>query len=322
MAIDALTLATADIEVTVLVDKGADILALVDRASGIDLLAKAPWGLRDPARAPGETSSFVAWLDRWSGGWQVLFPTGGGPCVHGGIELDYHGEAAIVPWTCERTGDAAATLEVMLAHSPFHLRRELRLDGRTLELRETVTNLGGDEEAFMWVHHPLFGPPLLGPGARLEASAGTVTADAERDGRCNPLQPGETGAWPQAVAKDGGTLDLSRLPGPDEPRALMAYLGDFTRGRLAVVNSHVGLELQWPAELLPYAWLFQEVHASPGYPWYRRAYLLGAEPASSVPGAGLARAIENGTALTLAPGAARTLELTATVLRPRRTAPA
>jgi hypothetical protein len=72
----------------------------------------------------------VAWLDRRSGGWQVLFPSAGDACVHGGVELDYHGEAAVSPWRCEVLGDsrcAAATLEVVLAHSPFRLLRRLRL---------------------------------------------------------------------------------------------------------------------------------------------------------------------------------------------------
>lgn len=41
---------------------------------------------------------------------------------------------------------------------------------------------------------------------------------------------------------------------------------------------------------------------STGYPWYGQVYTLALEPWSSYPSAGLVPAIENGTAVTIAPG--------------------
>jgi len=320
--LQTLVLENERLRVTVLVSKGADVHAIEDRASGVDLLAKAPWGLRDPGLQPPVSSSLVGWMDRWSGGWQVLFPSGGDACMHQGVELDYHGEASLQAWSCElveRDDAAEALLGVTLTHSPFRIERRMTLPAgsSTLVLEETVTNLGGDAESCMWVHHPMLGAPFLEGGCRIAAGARTVIAAPERDSAANPLVPGAAGAWPNAVAKDGGTLDLSYMPGPDEPRSLMAYLGDFDEGWLSVVNPRLelGIGFTWPADVLPHAWLFQEVHASPGYPWYRRAYVMGTEPASGTPATGLARAVADGTALELAPGASRTVELRATVLR-------
>jgi len=132
----------------------------------------------------------------------------------------------------------------------------------------------------------------------------------------NPLIPGASGKWPEAPGKHGSTVDLSRVPGPDAAYTLTAYLGDFAEGWLAVTNPalDIGIGWAWPAEVLPYAWLFQEFHASSGYPWYKRAYVMGLEPASSIPAQGLSRAINEGTALALAAGEARELEISATVL--------
>ena len=48
------------LEVTVLPDKGADIYALTDLASGIDSLFKAPWGLQPPGSPPRAGSDGAA----------------------------------------------------------------------------------------------------------------------------------------------------------------------------------------------------------------------------------------------------------------------
>lgn len=314
--LEVLTLANERLRVRVLVSKGADILELTDLRSGIDLLADSPYGLRDPALQPPAPDSVVGWMDRWSGGWQLLLPNAGSATQHGGVELGFHGEAAVSPWACRLDGDGA-TLSTTLARSPFRIERRLMLapGSRTLVVRERVTNVGRDAEHLMWVHHPLVGPPLLEAGCRITTDARTVTVDADVNHPTNPLQPGARGAWPHAPLKGGGTMDLSRVPGPEAGITYTAYLSDFADGWLAVTNPRLdlGIRWDWSADVLPYAWLFAEIHASSGYPWYKRAYVLGVEPASSVPAQGLTRALAEGTALTLAAGESRELEIRATV---------
>ena len=54
---ETLTLETDALSVVILVGKGADILSIVDRASGVDPLLRAPWGVRDPRHGvPGDSS--------------------------------------------------------------------------------------------------------------------------------------------------------------------------------------------------------------------------------------------------------------------------
>jgi hypothetical protein len=70
----ALTLFSDLLEVTVLPDKGADIYALTDRASGIDPLFKAPWGLQPPGSPPREGSAGAAFLENYEGSTADLGP--------------------------------------------------------------------------------------------------------------------------------------------------------------------------------------------------------------------------------------------------------
>ena len=84
--------------------KGADIYALADRRTGVDVLFKSPWGTRSPGPWLRAASSMERWVEAYPGGWQVLLPNGGDECVEQGVTWGYHGEAALVPWTVTGTG--------------------------------------------------------------------------------------------------------------------------------------------------------------------------------------------------------------------------
>ena len=61
----------------------------------------------------------------------------------------------------------------------------------------------------------------------------------------------------------------------------------------------------WPTAVFPFAWFWQEMHATPGFPWYRGAYVMAIEPFSSIPGQGLEKVMaKTGTQLELAAGEA------------------
>ena len=157
------------------------------------------------------------------------------------------------------------------------------------------------------------------PGCRIDTAARTVTADAIFDGDHNPLPPSSRHTWPIARAKDGSAVDLSQIPPAELPRQLLAYLDDFDSGWYAITNPdlELGVGVVWPADLYPYAWFFQEMHASSGWPWYRRTFMCAIEPSSSVPGHGLAEAAKTGTHRTLLPGASETLELVVVLFQSR-----
>jgi hypothetical protein len=309
----AIELANEDLSVTLLPEKGCDILELIDRRTGIDVLFKAPWGYgRRPVHAP---SSFEAWIESYPGGWQVLLPNGGDAAVENGVEWGFHGEAGVVEWKVDEVEPQAAVCSTALITAPLEVVRRVSLMRNVLRVEEQVTNLGGDAIEVMWGHHPTFGAPFLGPGCTVETSARTFTADDRAPG--NGLAPGGRSAWPNAALDDGGQIDLSTIPGPDERRAVLGYLSDFEHGSYRIVNSRLGLavEIRWPLDLFPTAWFWQELHASPGYPWYRRAYTTALEPNTTVPAQGIVTArAKGGATLLLSPKAPRAVTLEATLL--------
>ena len=308
----AVQLESDQVMATVLIDKGADIFELVYRPRQMDVLWKTPWGINERGRgAPSMFSSEAAWLESYPGGWQDIFPNGGDACLYKGVELNFHGEASTTGWNLlsSTAHNAFAEIELgaRLYRSPFRIHRIMRVEiGRpVLTLVERITNEGGEAMDYMWGFHPAYGAPFLSGNCRIDTGARHFQADSTFDGAGNPLDLGEHYAWPLSH-RDGITTDMSIVPAPDpdHPRFAQAYLSDFDSGWYAITNTQrgFGVGLVWPTEIFPYAWLWQEMFASPGFPFYQGVYTMAIEPFSSIPGRGLLAAREAGTHRTLAPG--------------------
>jgi len=297
---DALTLSNAHISVTVLAGKGADIYSLVDMRTGVDVLWKAPWGLRSARSWQLGGTSKERWLEAYPGGWQVLLPNGGDECEQHGATWGFHGEAALVPWDVVELGPTSATLETSLFSAPLRVTRELSLDGPVLRVHEVVRNLAAQDLEVMWSHHPAFGEPFLERGCLLSAACHTVVADDSEPGTL--LAAASEQPWPVVEAKDGRQADLRLLPGPEDHRAVLAYLTGFSAGWFAITNPRLrlGVGLRWPLQVFPCAWLWQEAHATMSWPWWGRAYVVAVEPATTFPGQGMANArAKGGRGITL-----------------------
>lgn len=290
----AVRLTNEHIDVTILPSKGCDVYAIVDPRTGTDLLFKTPWGLQQREGGARSPDSLGHWLRLYPGGWQVILPNGGSENPQYGTTWGFHGEASLVGWQYDRLGDSGLTAEARLFYAPLSLSREMRVDGPSLLITESVTNESPDPVEFMWGHHPAFGAPFLERGCLISVGASTYSADDVAPGTL--LEPGSTHRWPLATAIDGSTIDLSVVPGPDEPRDHLGYLTDFHEHFFAITNPHKGLgaAVKWTPTILDHAWFWQEVHSSAGFPWFRRAYVAAIEPNSTIPAQGLQNATEKG----------------------------
>jgi hypothetical protein len=135
------------------------------------------------------------------------------------------------------------------------------------------------------------------------------------------LAPKSGHSWPIVQTKDGGTLDLRRIPGPEEQQALLAYLTDLKEPFFAITNPRLGLgaSFRWSREVLDKAWLWQEVHSGKGWPWYQRTYAVAVEPASTIPGHGMSHSRASGnTGITLGPWERREILIEATLYHDSR----
>ena len=301
---------------TVLLDKGADIYDLIYKPKNMDVLWKSPWGLIEPARHLYSAShSVAAWLEAYAGGWQEIFPSGGGPAEYKGIELNFHGEASMIPWDHEvvASGDDAAEvrLSTRLFRSPFRIERTMRVEAGkpVLILRERVTNEAGEDMDYMWSHHPAFGAPFISKDCVVDVGTKSFISDDGYAGNANPMKLDTEYQWPMAEG-----VDMSQIPGEDTPRDILAYFKDFEEAWFSITNREIGFGVGcvWDKDAFPYAWYWQEMHASPGYPWYKGAYVMAIEPASSIPGQGLVNVMEKTKShRTLKPGESAEAEISA-----------
>ncbi len=313
------------LRITVLVEKGTDIIEFLYKPTDVDLIWLTAGGVRDPrsylSTSPDPLATFT---DYYPGGWQEVFPSGGAPSTYSGATFGQHGEVSNLPWHYSIVDDSersvAVTFTVRAQKTPFLIEKTLRLtaDDPVLSIDERVTNESDIPLHAMWGHHLAFGHPFLAPGDTVELSDGLeVIPHPEATGPTGRRVRDEEGSWPVLAAPDGAPVDLHMLPEPGTASELVYLTGFGDEGRYAVHSARHDLvfSLRWDANVLPYCWFWQEFGAITGYPWYGRHYNIGLEPFSSYPTNGLADAVANGTAITFAPREQRTLWLRAEASR-------
>lgn len=303
----AVVLENERLRVTVLADKGADVVEFNDKRRDLDYVWLSPIGLRHPGDAAGGASDDVAlFVDSYQGGWQEIFPSGGAPSSYRGAALAQHGEVAGLSWDYTITADdeteVAVTFVVHARRLPFRLTKTFRLRSGepTLEVVEESRNEAAVDLHAMWGQHVVFGAPFLRPGCRIRLPDGIdVIPHPEAINPPNRLvAPGGPWQWPEVPRPAGDPVDLSVIGAPGEPSDIV-YLTGFSEGwyEMLAADSATGVRVAWDARVMPYLWRWQELGASAGYPWWGRAYTVGLEPFSSYPTNGLDEAVANGSAL-------------------------
>jgi galactose mutarotase-like enzyme len=296
-----LPLENEELRVVVLPDRGAEIVELLHRPSGVDPLFHAPWGLAPPDSPARDGSDGHAFLEVYAGGWQELFPSVNDPCTYRGHPIPFHGEVATLPWDCERDGDSLRC-SVHCRETPFLLERVMRLEDASLSLEERVRNEGDEPAHLVWGHHCVVGPPFLEPGCRLHVPARTIETIPEMWEDTARLEPGQREPWPEARLRRGGTADLTVVPGPEEESHDDVYLTDLVGGWAAVENPRLGLafRLEWDPAVFRWVISWQAYGGARAMP-LAGSYALGVEP--WVTRLNLEQAVEAGEAIELDPGA-------------------
>jgi hypothetical protein len=292
----------AELRVTILPEKGADIVELVHKASGIDPLFKAPWGLQPPGSPPREGSGNLEFLWNYEGGWQELFPNVNAAAVYRGETIPFHGEVATLPWNVEWLGDGVLHCSVRCRQTPFRLERLMRLEKGALVLEETVTNKSAEPAHFVWGHHCVVGPPFLEEGCRLHTPARIIETIPEVWEDTARLEPAQREPWPRARLRSGGTVDLSVVPGPDTGSHDDVYLRELEDGWAVVENPRIGLafRLDWDPEVFRSLISWQPYGGALEKPLVG-SYALGVEP--WVTRLNLEQAVAAGEAIELDGGA-------------------
>lgn len=304
-----------ELQVDLVPGKGGDIIQARWLPQELDLLWSSPWGLRERGSVPTAGDSYANFMENYPGGWQTIFPNGGGETASSGVRQGFHGEACLASWEWEAR-ESGVELVTNLVRSPFRLTKTITLKGSQLQVHEVAENIGGERFEAMWCHHPAFGAPFLGEGSTLDTAARRFISDDEA--RSGDLVPGRESAWPYAVGRDDEKIDLRVVPGESAGIARLGYLTDFERGWAAITsqNNRVRAELEWNRDVFPYAWLWLEARASPGFPVYKGWYVMAVEPASSYPASGIEEVTRrNGRLLAFEAGQSRAATVSLTLER-------
>ncbi|MGI5285488.1 DUF4432 family protein [Nonomuraea polychroma] len=309
------------LRVTVVPDKGGDVVEFLHKPTDTDFVWLSPQGLRSPHdHLQGAADDVAQFVDHYEGGWQEVFPSGGAPSEYRGARLAQHGEVAGLPWSYEVTADSEDAVGIRLSvrtrRLPYRMEKVFRLrsGAAALEIESMAANDSPVALHAMWGQHIVYGRPFLRPGARIRLPEGVqvIPHTTAIDPAGRRVRAGGPWTWPIVPADGGGHTDLSMVQEPGSPSDIV-YLTGFNEGWYEI-SGDIGMRVEWDASLLPYLWMWQELGASTGYPWWGRAYTVGLEPFSSMPTDGLAAAVANGTALVLDPYETTTLKMRAEVM--------
>lgn len=293
------------LRVTILADKGADIVEFRHKPSDTDFLWKERAGIRVPGMQMSTISSSLGNnLDWYEGGWHECLP-GGGPAIVHGAQQGLHGEAALLPWSWAVEEDTPDCIQLLLSCRLIRLplrvlkRLTIRAGSAKLQIEEKLHNESAVQLQFLWGHHPTFGAPFLEENCRLDVPARTFRSQPGFSAPKMFFAPGTRGAWPMASGEDGREVDLSRVPPQGSCAAGLLCL-TVDEGWYAITNTRtgVGFGLRWDSVLFPHLYYWHVFNGIPDYPWFGTAYVVGLEPWTSFP-MDHAAATEAGTCLVV-----------------------
>jgi hypothetical protein len=288
---------------------GAEVLDLIDLRSGRQLLGRPPFGSDEPVA--GELDE-TTWTRSYRGGWQLLVPNAGNPCVVDGISHGFHGRASTEPWTVvDQDADSA---KLSWQGHDLEVQRRFMLSGHSVTVKSEIS--AKRETSLVWVEHIGLGIELLDPTVEIELPGGRAYEVSEQTGPTTP--PDNAGSWPEVRLLDG-TLERADRAIIRCPRSRLVVVAELPEGRIAVHNHDrgQGIEVTWDTQWLPHAWMWHEVRST-GDMWRGITETLVIEPASVPHTLGLEAARRAGQAYRLAAGEHRTTEIVIRTLREAR----
>lgn len=185
-------------------------------------------------------------LDRW-----------GPPSeAEGAKGMPYHGEASRVEWStvrepAEQSGGQETQLSAVLAKAGLMIKRTVRLASGSAVFRveEEVTNQNPLGRMLNMVQHPTVGPPFLDETTVVDCNG--RQGFAQGGSLPNPELP--SFFWPQALTRDGESVNLRRLTTDPHPN-VVSYTIDGSLGWVTAATP--GQQL-----LIGYVWRTSD------YPW-------------------------------------------------------
>ena len=281
------------LRMTILVDKGTDIIELLYKPKDVDFMWRSPLDVdasnKNPVTRAFESGCFP---DVYEGGWQELLPSISTPTDYKGTNLGFHGEVMFLPWQYQILEDSPEKVRVRftvrLRRAPLFVDKTVTISSGAshIEFEETVRNEGDEPFSMMWGHHPAYGKPFLDDQCVIDlpASARGLTYQTDFSGN-SPFDCNLEFAWPMAPDKQGKLVDVSRPMPPDRKTAFNLYVTNLREGWYAITNPSLalGIGMRWELQVFPYLLIWNVYRGFYNSPYFGRTYNIALEPYSAIP---------------------------------------
>ncbi|MEO8758868.1 MAG: hypothetical protein ABI398_14090 [Devosia sp.] len=292
------TIQSQDVRVEVDPLFGARVLSLIDRRSGRDWMAKGPKSLQ-----VGEDAVYLA--DE-AVGWDECFPTVArwdASDTSWGRRLRDHGDLWGRPWALKAQSEDSVTLSY--SDKAFRFTRRLSIHKAVLTAEYAVENIADAPLPFMWALHGLL---AVTPDDRTSLPGVDSVASSYVSLNGSPIEAPRL-AWPGANSALGIALDA--VQPVSSHFAAKLYASHIASARASVGGRNGWLDIGWDNRELGHLglWLNYGGWPSPG-----NIHHLALEP-TTAPVDHLGQALEQGSAVILAPASISSWSVTLT-LRP------
>jgi hypothetical protein len=286
MGLRTVALENEKLRISILVDKGTEIIEFNLKERDIDFVWRSPLGLsclKKMSTSPKDDQMLTDW---YTGGWFECFPNVGTPCTYKNALIPQYGELWYVPWEYEVLKDepeeVVLKFYVRTTKTPFKVEKEISLKSydSTMYIRETAENLSRMELDYQWGFHPNFGPNLIDENCIIDMPGGEVKAYFSSSG--SRFDTGAVGTWPYMSDKNGDIIDLRKVLGEGTGTDECIEINNLKKGLTTITNTkkNIGIEVTWDVNVLPHSVIWHVTNGDEGYPRYGQTYVLGLLPRS------------------------------------------
>lgn len=251
--------------------------------AGDELLAQTPW----QPKPFGEMMDESAWVESWSGGWQLLVPNAGAAAYQVVPNQGFHGNASISPWRATVVSEQSCNLELFM--DGWQVERQVTVDPDCIRVETHLRNVSEEPQPCIATEHLILGMSALDEPGTLLSDANSKVVPLEYDG-----SPAD------AAAHTWLDSDIAQVE-PGLPARLFC-LSRIGPDGIRYETASTRIQIQWDTDILPFAWLWQELGATADSPWDNKVQAMGIEPSNTDHGLGLDYEIATGRAKYIAPG--------------------
>jgi len=272
------------IKITLLPDKGCDIVDFNYKENDTSFLWRTPKGLKSLDRRHVYYSDIFN--QAYHGGWFEAFPNVGLNCTYKGIDFSPYDEVMYLPWYYQVLKDTAGEVEIKCCvktlKTPFLLEKTIKLISQSpaVQIHESIKNLGREEISYQWGHHPLLGEPFLSGNCIIDLPGGDINTYFEFDNA--RVEQGVNGTWPHIDGRQG-SVDLRHFPEKGADINDLYWLSNLKGSWAAVRNTGkgIGFGLAWDSKMFNNCLIWINANGDREYPYFGKVYTLCILPSTS-----------------------------------------